>query len=172
MEKLGVEPFMMLQEAIADVYGFLLIVSEPWLRIAGVDRLEMCATHMAELLHYMRRGPWHYGDSGAAYVELSFLAVNEFVEIDSHGRVRWNEEDLCRGMTELASALTESTVGAEDERGSVALIDRYGWPAETPARQTLTALRGELANVPTSIAFYSKGSEEPAEMRGGTPVAA
>jgi hypothetical protein len=154
MQTLGIEPFMMLQEGIADVYGFLLTISESWRAIAGAGRLEMCATHMAELLHYMRRGPWHYGDSGAAYVELSFLAENGFVEIDEEGRVRWNEEDFCRGMTALAGALTESTVGAPDERGSEALIERYGWPTETAAKRTLDAMRKELTNVPTSIAFY------------------
>jgi hypothetical protein len=154
-EKLGIEPFMMLQEAIADVYGFLLIISEPWLRIAGVSRLEMCATHIAEMLHYMRRGPHHYGDPGAAYVELSYLATHGFIEINADGTISWNEEDFIRGMTALAGALTESTVGAPDERGSLVLIDRYGWPADTPAKRTLQALREELKNVPTSLAFYN-----------------
>jgi len=153
-ETLGIEPFMMLQEAIADVYGFLMTISNAWLSISGVSRLDMCATHMAELLHYMRRGPKYYGDPGAAYLELSFLAENGFVEIDGAGRVSWNEEDFCRGMAALASALTESTVGAPDECGSEAIIARYGWPTETAALRTLNAMRDELTNVPTSIAFY------------------
>ncbi len=154
MEVLGIEPFMALQEAIADVYGFLMTISDPWLTITGVSRLEMCATHMAELLHYLRRGPQYYGDPGAAYVELSFLAENGFVEIDDAGRISWNEEDFCRGMAALASALTDSTVGAPDERGSEALLARYGWPTETAALRTLKAMREELTHVPTSIAFY------------------
>jgi hypothetical protein len=167
MDTLGVEPFMMLQEAIADVYGFLLTISAPWLEITGTTRLEMCATHIAEMLHYMRRGPWHYGDSGAGFLELSFLAENGFVEIDDAGRVSWNEEDFCRGMTALASAVTDATVGAPDKSGSEALIDRYGWPADTAAKRTLTTMRQELGNVPTSLAFYAAGSStEPA------PVAA
>lgn len=159
---LGLEPFMMLQEAIANVYGFLMSVSEPWLGIAGVSRLEMCATHVAELLHYMRRGPSYFGDPGAAYLELSFLAENGFVEVDGDGRVAWTEEDFWRGMVELAKALTESTVGAADERPSETLIDRYSWPHDAPSGQrldtaagrTLTAIREELAHVPTSVAFY------------------
>jgi hypothetical protein len=154
METLGIEPFMALQEAIADVYGFLMCISEPWLKIGGYSRLEMCATHIAELLHYLRRGPQYFGDPGAAYVELSFLAENGFVEIDGDGRISWNEEDFCRGMAALASALTEATVGAPDEAGSEAFLARYGWPTETAAKRTLDAMRRELANVPTSIAFY------------------
>ncbi len=154
METLGIEPFMALQEAIADVYGFLMTISDAWLAITGVSRLDMCATHMAELLHYMRRGPKYYGDPGAAFVELSFLAENGFVEIDEAGLVSWNEDDFCRGMAALASALTEATVAAPDECGSEAFLARYGWPAKTAAMRTFEAMRKELTNVPTSLAFY------------------
>ena len=143
-----------LQEAIADVYGFLMTISEPWLALTGVSRLDMCATHIAEMLHYLRRGPRFYGDPGAAYVELSFLAENGFVEIDEVGGIGWDEDGFCRGMTALASALTESTVGAADERGSEAFLTRYGWPTETAAMRTWCRMRDELAGVPTSIAFY------------------
>jgi hypothetical protein len=163
MKTLGVEPFMALQEAIADVYGFLMCVSEPWMSVSGVSRLDMCATHMAELLHYLRRGPQYFGDPGAAYVELSFLAENGFVEIDEAGRISWNEEGFCRGMAALASALTDSTVGAPDERGSEALLARYGWPTETAAKRTLDAMRTELTSVPTSIAFYRTSDVTAAE---------
>jgi len=154
MKTLGIEPFMALQEAIADVYGFLMTISEPWLEISGVSRLDMCATHIAELLHYLRRGPEFYGDPGAAYVELSFLAENGYVEIDGGGKIAWDEDGFCRGMTALAAALTESTVAAPDERGSEELLARYGWPAETAAMRTWDRMRDELAGVPTSVAFY------------------
>jgi hypothetical protein len=154
MKTLGIEPFMALQEAIADVYGFLMTISEPWLECTGVSRLDMSATHIAEMLHYLRRGPEFYGDPGAAYVELSFLAENGYVEIDGEGRISWDEDGFCRGMTALAAALTESTVAAPDERGSEELLARYGWPAETAAMRTWNRMRDELAGVPTSIAFY------------------
>ncbi len=162
-DRLGIEPFMMLQEAIADVYGFLMTISDAWLGISGVSRLDMCATHMAEMLHYLRRGPQFYGDPGAAYLELSFLAENGFVEIDAEGRVHWSEDGFCRGMAALASALTDATVAAPDERGSEALIARYGWPGATEAKRTLDAMRTELANVPTSLAFYRTSDVATAE---------
>lgn len=153
-ETLGIEPFMALQEAIADVYGFLMTISEPWLDLTGISRLNMAATHIAEMLHYLRRGPRFFGDPGAAFVELSFLAENGFVEIDDGGRISWDEDGFCRGMTALASALTEATVGAPDERGSEAFLARYGWPTETAAMRTWNKMREELAGVPTSVAFY------------------
>lgn len=168
MEKLGIEPFMALQEAIADVYGFLMTISPAWMEINNYSRLDMCATHMAELLHYLRRGPKYYGDPGAAFVELSFLAENGFVEIDDKGRISWDEDGFCRGMAALGSALTEATVGAPDERGSEAFLERYGWPAETAAMRTWNAMREELNNVPTSIAFYRTAEVAAAT---GEPVA-
>ena len=163
METLGIEPFMALQEAIADVYGFLLTISDTWLEITGVSRLDMCATHIAELLHYMRRGPKYYGDPGAAYVELSFLAENGFVEIDDAAGSRWNEEGFCRGMAALASALTDATVGAPDEQRlrspprPLRLADRDSREC-APAK----AMRqGELTNVPTSLALLLASDERP-----------
>ena len=163
LKTLTQEPFSMLGEAFANVYGFLMLISEPWLRIAGVTRLDMCTTHIAELLHYMRRGPQHYSDPGAAYLELSFLAAEGFVEVDGQGRIRWNEEDLCKGMTELAKLLTQAVVGPSNEQDSIVLLDRYAWPEQTPAGEvpdtpagrTRDALRRDLANVPTSIVFYN-----------------
>jgi len=152
--RLGVEPFMMLQEALANNYGFHLATSEPWLRIVGMSRMDVCATHIAELLGYMRRGPWFYGDAGSAYFELSYLATNGFVEIAQGGEVRWSEEGMLRGMAELGMTLTRSIVGAKNQHQASALIDRYGWPTATPALQTLAALRWKLANVPTSVAFH------------------
>lgn len=169
-DRLGIEPFAMLGEAFADVYGFLMTISDAWLSISGVTRLDMCGTHMAEMLHYMRRGPQYFGDPGAAYLELSFLAENGFVEVDAEGRVRWSEEGFCRGMAALASALTEATVGAPDERGSEQLIARYGWPAETAAKRTLEAMRRDLTSVPTSIAFYR--TSDVAAASEAVPVAA
>ena len=69
-------------------------------------------------------------------------------------------------MTELAGALTEATVAATDAGPARELFDRYGWPEDvpggeaidTPAGRISTAIREELAHVPTSIAFYRPGS--------------
>ncbi len=164
-ETLGKEPFYMLGEAFANAYGFLMTVSEAWLGVSGATRLEMCTTHIAELLHYMRRGPQHHSDPGSAYLELSFLSGEGFVEIDGSGRIHWDEDGLYRGMVALAQALTESIVGPTEEGPAVLFVDRHAWPADvpsgetpdTPAGNTLRAMREELANVPTSIVFYRAG---------------
>lgn len=151
--RLGIEPFMALQEALANNYGFLLATSDPWMEIAGMTRIDVCATHIAELLGYMRRGPWYYGDAGSAFFELSYLALNGFVEIAPGGMVRWTEEGFVDGMIEMGMDLTRATVGASDQHPARALMERYGWPAATPALQTVAALRWQHAGVPTSVAF-------------------
>ena len=148
------EPFYMLGEAFANAYGFLMTVSEAWRGISGATRLEMCTTHIAELLHYMRRGPQHHSDPGSAYLELSFLSSEGFVEIDGSGRIHWDEDRLYRGMVALARELTRSIVGPTEEQDAILFVDRFAWPTETAAKRTLDAMRRELTNVPTSIAFY------------------
>ncbi len=65
-------------------------------------------------------------------------------------------------MVALARALTQSIVGTKEERDAILFVDRHAWPADlaageipgTPAGETLRAMRDQLANVPTSIAFY------------------
>lgn len=174
MDELGVEPFMMLQEALADVYGFLLTTTSPWLEVAGLTLDEMCAAFMAESLHYLRRGPWHHGDSGAAYLELSYLALGGHISTASTGELQWTIDGLCEGMRNLATELAETLLAARDAGPVVDLIGRYGWPARTPALATLVALREEMADVPTTLAYHRGLDAHPAgdRLAGHTQEAA
>jgi hypothetical protein len=115
MQRLGVEPFMMLQEAVADVFGFLLSLSGSWLSVTGASPLDVCATHLSELLHYMRRGPWYRGDAGAAYLQLSFLATNGFVAISSGGVVSWTAETVIEGFAELGRTLHAAILSVDHQ---------------------------------------------------------
>ena len=172
METLGIEPFMALQEAIADVYGFLMTISEPWL-----------ADHRRQPPRHVRHAHGRAAPLPAARAQVlrrprrrlrrTQLPRRERLRRDRRatGRISWNEEDFCRGMAALASALTESTVGAPDETGSEAFLARYGWPTETAAMRTFDAMREELTNVPTSIAFY-RTSDVDTPPAAGVPVAA
>lgn len=172
-EAIGHEPFMMLQEALADVYGFLLSTSRPWLDVTRLSPLDCSASFLAELLHYMRRGPWHYGDSGAAYLELSYLAVNGHVDVRPDGTVRWTLEGLCRGMRELAVELGDAILAAQDPRPPSLLVHRYGWPATTPALQVLAVLQWELKSIPTTLAYReSGGGHEAPGLQGGAEASA
>jgi hypothetical protein len=150
----GHEPWMALQEAISDVYGFLMAVTPEWLELMGASADDVGAIFMGELLHYLRRGPWLWGDAGAAFVTLSFLEQRGFVEIDGDGVVRWDGERLVEGMKALAKELSARVVTAPDAATVQALLDEYcDWERDSGAKRVVEALRTQLASVPTALAY-------------------
>ena len=151
---LGHEPFMMMQEAVSDVYGLLLTLTPTWLSLTGLSEVDVADVFLAELLHYLRRGPWLYGDAGAAYLELSYLLANGYLEMREDGRVHWEMERLHEGVRsmakEMATAVLEPTTAEPCKR----LVATYGWPAQTPAAvQVLSQLQGPLRAVPSALAY-------------------
>ncbi len=150
---LGHEPFMMIQEALADVYGYLLGLTPAWLSQSGVSATDVSVTFLGELLHYLRRGPWLHGDAGAAYLELSYLAANSYVDIDSSGHVIWDTERLHEGMRALAGELAEAVLAPTGAEPCARLVARYGWPTKTPAARVLAELHNKLRGVPSALAY-------------------
>ncbi|HEY7952174.1 MAG TPA: hypothetical protein VID70_04250 [Solirubrobacteraceae bacterium] len=151
--ELGHEPFMMMQEAVADVYGLLLALTPSWLSLAGLSAVDVVDVFLAELLHYLRRGPWLYGDAGAAYLELSYLLAKGYVEMQDDGRVHWEMERLHEGMRSLAKEMARAVLEPTDAERCKRLVATYGWPAKTPAVQVLTRLQSELRGVPSALAY-------------------
>jgi hypothetical protein len=150
---LGHEPFMMMQEAVADVYGLLLALTPSWLSLAGLSAVDVADVFLAELLHYLRRGPWLFGDAGAAYLELSYLLAEGYVEMGEDGRVHWEMERLHAGMRSLAKEMAKAVLEPTDAEPCKRLVASYGWPAKTPAVQVLTHLQSELRGVPSALAY-------------------
>lgn len=151
--ELGHEPFMMMQEAVADVYGLLLALTPSWLSLAGLSAVDVADVFLAELLHYLRRGPWLYGDAGAAYLELSWLLGEGYVQMGEDGRVHWEMERLHEGMLSLAREMAKAVLEPSDAERCKRLVATYGWPAKTPAVQVLTCLQSELRGVPSALAY-------------------
>jgi hypothetical protein len=149
----GHEPFMAMQEVLADVYGLLLALTPSWLALSGLSPVDLCDTFMAELLHYLRRGGWLYGDAGAAYVELSYLAMNGHVEVTEDGHMSWDTERLHEGMRGLAKLLAETVLAPTDAGPCQGLWGRYGWPAETPAARVFERMSRRLSGIPTALAY-------------------
>lgn len=150
----GHEPWMALQESISDVYGFLMAVTPEWLELMGTSADDVAAIFMGELLHYLRRGPWLWGDAGAAFTELSFLEQRGFLEIDGDGVIHWDTERLIAGMEALAKELSARVVTAPDAATVQALLDEYcDWERESGAARVVEALRTQLASVPTALAY-------------------
>jgi hypothetical protein len=150
---LGHEPFMMIQEALADVYGYLLGLTPAWLSQSDVSATDLSVTFLAELLHYLRRGPWLHGDAGAAYLELSYLAANNYVEIDGDGHIVWETERLYEGMRALAGELADAVLSPSDAQPCARLVAQYGWPTTTPAARVLAELHNKLRGVPSALAY-------------------
>jgi hypothetical protein len=165
---LGHEPFMMMQEAVSDVYGLLLTLTPTWLSLTGLSEVDVAEVFLAELLHYLRRGPWLYGDAGAAYLELSYLLANGFMEMQPDGRVGWEMEKLHEGMRSLAREMAAAVLEPSDAELCKRLIATYGWPAQTPAAQVFARLQGELRGIPSALAYR----DAPAAAEVSTPIAA
>jgi len=152
---LGHERFMMLQETLADVYGFLLALTPEWRQAGGYSTEGLCGVFLAEMLHYLRRGPWLYGDAGAAYLELSYLIQHRYVSLAPGGeRIRWEPEALCDGMQALAGTLARELLAARDSSEPAGFIQQYGWEGRNfDAHSVVGALRRALGHVPTALAY-------------------
>lgn len=64
---------MVIQEALADVFGFLISVDENIAGSIGIDSAKMTRMYVLELLRYLRRGPSKFPDAGSAYIQLRIL---------------------------------------------------------------------------------------------------
>lgn len=149
----GHEPWYSLQEAIADAFGSAMAFTPTWLGHARCSLDDMVAVYLAEALHYLRRGPWNWGDAGAGCVELSFLAENGFIDVDAEGAIAWETERVVAGMLEMCATLEREVVSSHDAATVQAILDRYGWREDSVLAPTLRKIRDELGGVPTSIAY-------------------
>jgi hypothetical protein len=159
---LGHEPFMMMQEAVSDIYGLLLAFTPAWMAQTGLSKVDVSEVFLAELLHYLRRGPRLWGDAGAAYVELSYLLANDFMSLRENGHVEWEMERLEEGVRSLAKEMAHAVLAPSKAQPCRQFLDNYGWPTRTVAMPVLTALQGRLRGVPSALA-YREAVPEPSE---------
>lgn len=152
-KEVGHEPWYSLQEAIADAFGTAMSFTPRWLELAGCSLDDLVAVYLAEALHYLRRGPWNWGDAGAGCVELSFLAENGFVDVNAEGAITWQTDRVVEGVHAMAAELERDVVSAPDGATVQRLLDRYGWREDSVLAPTLRKIRDELGGVPTSIAY-------------------
>lgn len=149
----GHEPWYALQEAIADAFGTAMSFTPRWLELAGCSLDDLAAIYLAEALHYVRRGPWNWGDAGANCIELSFLASNGYIEVGSDGVITWETAKVVEGVHAMCAEFERDVVSASDGASARALLDRYGWRDDSPLAPTMERMRTDLAGIPTSIAY-------------------
>jgi hypothetical protein len=149
----GHEPWYSLQEAIADAFGSGMAFTQTWLGLADCSLDDMVAVYLAEALHYLRRGPWNWGDAGAACVELSFLATHGAIDVAPDGSIAWETERVVDGVHELCATLERDVVSAPEGAAVQRVLDTYGWREDSVLAPTLRKIRDELGGVPTSLAY-------------------
>ena len=161
LQSVGLENMWMLQEAIADVMGYLMVASGPWWHAFQLDRAECSAVFLAELLRYIRRGPAWFPDSGAGFMELSYLLSHGSVSLVADGeQLLWNPDRLYDGMVALAGELVNVVLRADAERATALLTEHNFHPGHVLSRM-LTKLTRDFHHLPTDFAFNTmNGSQE------------
>jgi hypothetical protein len=143
----------MLQEAIADVSGFLLATSGEWSAAGQLTLGESTTAFLAELLRYVRRGARSFPDSGAAYLELSYLVENGYVALLGDGRELSVDPARVRaGMVALASDLVEVVLRGNLELARE-LLGRHTLQEGHPLMRLYDRVRLETRDLPTAFAY-------------------
>jgi len=118
---------MVMQEAMADVFGFLMSTAGPWTEVAPTaDRGVAATIFLREMLRYLCRGGDDFPDAGAALIELSFLAAHGYVDLDTSAgpRLATTPDRLFDGLVALARLFARTAL-ANDRDGMRGLLDRY-----------------------------------------------
>jgi hypothetical protein len=116
---------MVLQEVLADVFGFLLCMTEAWRASLSLDPAVVCQIYCYEMLRYLRRAPSDFPDAGAAFVQLRFLIEHGFAKFDHYaGKISISSAEMMKGMTLLAKQLVQEVL-ANDVDATMRFANRY-----------------------------------------------
>lgn len=114
---------MVIREALADVFGLLMNLTEDTRQVLQLDETYQLRVFLLQMLRYLRRGPCDYPDAGAAYIQLKWLT--------EHQCLNWNgthyEVDLASvkpTLTALASAMTCSVLRGDTGKAEE-FLQRY-----------------------------------------------
>tara|TARA_R100000306_G_scaffold62381_1_gene69189 strand:- start:4298 stop:4969 length:672 start_codon:yes stop_codon:yes gene_type:complete len=103
---------MVVQEALADVFGLLICSSHRITDELQLDKETLSRVYLLEMLRYLRRGPCDFPDAGAAYIQFKFLLEVECLTLHDNGEISADLDKLYRSITLLAGtwSKTYSTV--------------------------------------------------------------
>lgn len=154
LRPLKMETSVMLQEAIADVMGFLMTVRAPWQNTFQTNAAESGSVFLAEMLRYIRRGLAWFPDSRAAFFELSHLLASGSVSLVEDGtKIFWEPDRFYAGMVELAKDLVNIVLRADLSLAERLLAD-HTMRADHALEPLLTRLRTEIRHIPTAYAYH------------------
>lgn len=117
------------QEVLADCFGFLFALSDEWQNHMSLRTDIQCQIFTAELVRYLKRGCSLYPDSGAAFIELSYLYKYGFVQIDfDKSIITTSNNNIINGFTALAKTLYD-TILTNNERKIYEFYNSFSWEA-------------------------------------------
>ncbi|MDQ5822031.1 MAG: hypothetical protein M3540_11380 [Actinomycetota bacterium] len=157
LHAVGRETSIALQEALADVIGYLVVTGGPWHAEFGYERAAAGSVFLAEMLRYIQRGPGLFPDSDAAFLELSYLVAGGYVETRGGARLAWDPDTLHDGLVALARELTEGILGTNVERAE-ALIEAHLPLDHEPLADWRADFDAVTSNVPTTLAYDVAGA--------------
>lgn len=114
---------MVVQEAIADVFGLLICLTENSRQALQLNESLQLKVFLLEMLRYLRRGPCDYPDAGAAYIQLKWLTEHQCLNwSETHYEV--NLSAVKPALTQLATAMTRSVLQG-DITAAMAFLQQY-----------------------------------------------
>lgn len=96
---------MVAQEAVADVFGYLLASSHLVATALDLDIQKLGRLYVLELFRYLRRGPTLFPDAGSAYIQLKLLEETGALRTLSGSRIEVDIEALHIAMHGIARKL-------------------------------------------------------------------
>lgn len=100
---------MVVQEALADVFGLLMCLTEHTRQALGLNEELQLKVFLLEMLRYLRRGPCDYPDAGAAYIQLKWLTEHQCLQwVGTHYEVELSS--VKHALIDLAKTMTRSVL--------------------------------------------------------------
>ncbi|WP_260960739.1 hypothetical protein [Pseudomonas citri] len=115
---------MVIQEALADVFGFLLSVDEAISNRVGLKPAQMVRVYVLELLRYLLRGPRQFPDAGSAYIQLRLLQDSGVLDCKNSQSWSVDTDLFAQAMRSIAQALIDAALKGDLARFE-AFISQY-----------------------------------------------
>jgi hypothetical protein len=132
---LGDHDAMIVEETLADCYGFLLLTSPDHDFPRDATDADAAACFIGEMLRYASRARAMFQDSDAALIEIAYLCRVGACDLD-RGRLSTDPRRLRRGMIEFAKMMTRMVLDGEVS-GLRALLSDHLRPAGAAAGAVL-----------------------------------
>ena len=151
---LGERNAMIVEETLADCYGFLLLTSRDHDFPYDARDADATACFIGEMLRYASRARAFFQDSDAALIEIAYLFRVGALDLDG-SRLRTDPARLRRGMVSFSKMMTDLVLDG-DAAGLRSLLAEYLSPDGAAARAAspfVSALFESTNYIPASATY-------------------